>query len=191
MKQVAVFGGAFDPIHFAHLILAQDILLETEADTILFVPSFMPPHKECFASFGDRLNMVQRAIRGNPHFRSSGIEAALPQPSYTIQTLRAAKNEFNDSALSFIIGMDSAMELDTWKEPDSLLKEFRILVIPRTGYSEGDVKDAFRESMDILEIRKVQISSTEIREKIKKHKEIRYLTPNAVISYIAKKGLYK
>jgi nicotinate-nucleotide adenylyltransferase len=190
MKRVAVFGGAFDPIHFAHLILAQDILLETSSDSVLFLPSFVPPHKECYAPFNERLMMVSLAIRGNPHFRSSGMEAELSQPSYTIQTLRALKKEMGDSSISFIMGMDSAVEFDTWKEPEALLDEFTMIVIPRPGFSETAIDSRFRGGMTFLKLRKIDISSTEIRERIREGKEVRYLTTNEVISYIAKKGLY-
>jgi nicotinate-nucleotide adenylyltransferase len=191
MKQVAVFGGAFDPIHCAHLILAQDILLAIASDTILFLPSSTPPHKRCFAAFDDRLKMVELAIRGNPRFKSSGIEAGLPEPTFTIQTLRALQKELPDASISFIMGMDSAVEFSTWKEPTALLDEFRMIVIPRPGCAECDVDKEFRERMTFLQIRTIAISSTEIRDRIKAGKEIRYLTPNEVISYIAKKGLYR
>lgn len=191
MKRVAVFGGAFDPIHFAHLIHAQDILLETSSDTVFFMPSFAPPHKECFAPFDERLKMVTLAVRGNPHFKSSGMEAELSQPSYTIQTLRALKEKLGDVPISFIMGMDSAEEFNTWKEPEALLDEFKMIVIPRPGFSENAIDDRFRDRMVFLKLRKIAISSTEIRGRIKENKEIRYLTPNEVISYIAKKGLYR
>lgn len=191
MKSVAVFGGAFDPIHFGHLILAQDILLETSSHEVIFLPSFAPPHKECYAPFDDRLQMVSLATRGNPHFACNGMEAGLSQPSYTIQTLRALRAELGDVSISFIMGMDSAVEFDTWREPDALLGEFEMLVIPRPGFSKRDIDGRFLERMVFLDTRKIDISSTEIRERIKAHKEIRYLTPNEVISYIAKRGLYR
>jgi nicotinate-nucleotide adenylyltransferase len=190
MKRVAVFGGAFDPIHFGHLILAQDIIETASAERILFMPSFKPPHKQCFAPFEDRLQMARLATRGNPHFRCSGLEAELSQPSYTIRTLRALGKELGDGGISFIMGMDSAIEFDTWKEPEALLDEFTIVVIPRPGFSREDIKELYAGRMLFLSTRQIDISSTEIREKIRDGKEVRYLTTNEVISYIAKKGLY-
>jgi nicotinate-nucleotide adenylyltransferase len=191
MKRVAVFGGAFDPIHFGHLILSQDIMKMVSSECVFFMPSFQPPHKECFAPFNDRLQMILLAVRGNPHFRCSDMEAGLSTPSYTIQTLRALKGELGDVSISFIMGMDSAVEFATWKEPEALLDEFSMVVIPRPGFSGEDIEKPFGERMRFLSTRKIDISSTEIRERIREGKEIRYLTPNEVIAYIAKKGLYK
>lgn len=190
MKRIAVFGGAFDPIHFAHLILAQDILFSSSSEIVFFMPSFQPPHKMCFAPFNERLRMVKLAIDGNPRFKCSDIEEKLPKPSYTIQTLRALKEELGDASISFIMGMDSAIEFATWREPEALLNEFRMLVLPRPGFSQQEIEEGFRERMVFLSERKIDISSTEIRTRIKEGREIRYLTPNNVISYIAREGLY-
>lgn len=191
LNRVIIFGGTFDPIHYAHLIIAQDILEKIETKTILFLPTLKPPHKKSFASFLDRLNMVNLAISGNPEFQCSDIEKSLPKPSYTINTLRAIKKKLKSINISFIIGMDSAVEFDTWKEPENLLKEFEIIVLPRPCFKGEEVLPRFKEEMKFLNTRMIEISSSEIRKRIREGKKIKYLTPNSVIDYIRKKGLYK
>jgi len=191
MKNVTIFGGAFDPIHYAHLIIAQEILEKTESPEILFLPSFSPPHKKIFAPFCDRVNMLNLAIGDNPQFQCSDMEKHFTQPSYTIDSLRAIKKRLGVSDISFIIGMDSAVEFETWKEPDTLLFEFKILVIKRLRFTKEDILPRFQKKMHFIDTRRIEISSTEIRERIKKCKNIRYLTPPPVIDYIIEKGFYR
>lgn len=190
MRKATIFGGSFDPIHYGHLIISQDILIEKKLEKILFLPSVSPPHKKSYAPFTDRVNMVNLAIEGNPKFQCSDFEKTLPKPSYTINSLRSVKKEFGFSKISFIIGMDSAVEFDTWKDPDVLLKEFEIIVILRTGYAKEDVSERFRKKMIFFNTRCIDISSTEIRKRIKKGKIVKYLTPDSVFNYIRKKDLY-
>ncbi len=191
MKKITIFGGAFDPIHYGHLIIAKDILEKIEAQKIIFLPNPLPPHKKSFASFPDRINMLNLTIKGNPEFECSDVEVRLPGPSYTINTLRAIKKKMNILNISFIIGMDSAVEFNIWKDPVELLEEFDIIVIPRDGYKKKDVIGRFKKKMIFLNTRRIEISSTEIRERIKEGRDIKYLTPDSVIDYIVKKGLYK
>ena len=191
MRSVTIFGGTFDPIHYAHLIIAQDILEKIGTQKILFLPTLNPPHKKSFAPFPDRVNMVNLATKENPRFKCSDIEKKLPGPSYTIDILRAIKKESEISNISFIIGMDSAVELNTWKDPDDLLEEFEIIVIPRPFYTKEDVLPRFKKKMNFLNTRKIEISSTEIRERIREGKKIKYMTPDSVIDYIEKTDLYK
>ncbi len=191
MRRVLFFGGTFDPIHYAHLIIAEDILQEQKIQTILFLPSLRPPHKECAASFHDRVRMVNLAIGDNAALKCSDIESVLPAPSYTINTLRALKEKMQIDHIGFIIGMDSAVEFDTWKDPDALLDEFEILVIERPGYSKNDVSERLSKKMNFLRTRMIDISSTEIRERIKNRRDINYLTPDVVIHHIMEKSLYR
>ncbi|TET24277.1 MAG: nicotinate (nicotinamide) nucleotide adenylyltransferase [Candidatus Cloacimonadota bacterium] len=191
MRRILFFGGTFDPIHYAHLIIAEDILQEQKIQTILFLPSLRPPHKECVASFNDRVRMVNLAIKDNAALECSDIEGVLPAPSYTINTLRALKERMQIDHIAFIIGMDSAVEFSTWKDPDALLNEFEILVIPRPGYSQDGVSERFSKKMNFLGTRMIDISSTEIRERIKKGRDINYLTPDVVIHHIMEKNLYR
>jgi len=190
MRRVTIFGGTFDPIHFAHLLTGRDILEVTKADKIIFLPSFAPPHKDVYASLDDRLHMVKLAIKDSPEFGCSEFEKTLARPTYTINTLRKLKDELDFVSISFIIGMDSACEFASWKEPDALLREFEMLVIPRPGYERKDVSMRFQKKFRFVNARRIEISSTEIRERVLKGKNIRYLTPVPVVDYIKGKGLY-
>ena len=191
MKSVTIFGGSFDPIHYAHLIIAQDIIEKIKTQKILFLPSLYPPHKRVFAPFTDRVNMVALAIRGNSEFQYTDIEERITKPSYSIKILREIKDKFSVSKLSFVIGMDSAVEFSTWKDPDKLLGEFEIVVVPRPGYRKRDILPRYRKRMSLIDTRQLEISSTEIRKRIRRGRSIKYLTPDSVITYIDKKKLYK
>jgi nicotinate-nucleotide adenylyltransferase len=191
MSRIAIFGGSFDPIHFGHLIIAQDLISYKKADSIVFLPTSFPPHKRTKTDFGDRIAMVDLAISGNSTFTSRDIETTLPKPSYTINTLRALKSEFSGDRIAFIIGMDSAVEFDTWREPEKLLEEFEILVIPRPGYKKSLISQRFIKRMIFIETRMIEISSSEIRKRIKRGKTVKYLTPDVVIKYIERNGLYR
>jgi nicotinate-nucleotide adenylyltransferase len=191
MNHTAFFGGSFDPIHIAHLITAQDISEKTGIEKIIFLPTFSPPHKETFASFSHRVNMVKLAIEGDTRFECWDEEKNFSSPSYTINTLMELKKNKGISDISFIIGMDSATEFDTWKEADRLIRDFNIIVIPRPNFKKEDVLDKFRERMVFVNTREVDVSSTEIRERISAGKSIRYLLPEPVIKYIHRNGIYK
>ncbi len=191
IKSVAIFGGTFDPIHNAHLLAADDIFEKTNFEKIIFIPSLAPPHKEVYAPFDIRVQMVELAIRGNPNFECSEIEKDLSKPTYTVNTLSKLRDSGIFSSIALIIGMDSACEFELWEKPDKLLKEFEILVIPRPGYHRRHILPEFQKNFTYVETRRVEISSTEIRKRVLEGKSIRYLTPSPVVEYIKEKGLYR
>lgn len=191
MNSTAFFGGSFDPIHIAHLITAQDISEKTGIERIVFLPTFSPPHKKIFAPFSNRVKMIKLAIEEDPRFECWDVEKNLPSPSYTINTLTEFKKNKGISDISFIIGMDSAVEFDTWKEAERLVTEFNIMVLPRPNFKKENILDKFKERMVFVNSRKIDVSSTEIRERLNSGRTVKYLLPESVIEYIQKKGLYQ
>ncbi len=194
MKRIGIFGGTFNPIHTAHLIIAENVREQLELDKVLFIPSAIPPHKNGgnLADAEIRLNLINLAIKGNKHFESSDIEIRISghSKSYTFDTLRKLKEMYGDVKLFLLIGMDCLIELHTWREPEKLFEDSEVVVINRAGYSVRDANNEYADNVKYVTVPDLQISSTEIRKKVKEGKSIRYLVPESVEEYIIEKGLY-
>lgn len=189
MQRIGIFGGAFDPIHVGHLILAQDVWDNVELDKIIFLVNFKPPHKEVFAPFEDRYNMVKRALEGNGNFEASDFERRIKiEPSYTVNVLSELSKVNPDWDFYLIIGWDQYSSLSSWYRPDLLLSMVKLIVLKRPGWQ---VASKLTAEAIFVDERLVDISSTEVRDKVRKGKSIKYLVPPAVENYIFEKGLYK
>lgn len=190
MKRIGVFGGTFNPIHNGHLIIAEAAIKSLKLDKIIFVPSYLPPHKKTsdIIEAEDRLNMVKLATRHNEDFEVSDLEIKRKGTSYTVDTIKELKSRFNDDdEFYFIIGSDSIPELKKWKDIDNLLKIIKFVAVNRPGYSfRGIPKEALR-----IQIKGIEISSSNIRKLLKENKSIHSLVPEAAEQYIIKKRLYK
>jgi len=188
-----LIGGTFDPIHIAHLIIAEAALEALSLREIVFVPAARPPHKGgvCVTPVEHRLEMVRLAIEGNPRLVLSDIEARRATPSYTIDTIREVRAGLDvGEEIYFIIGADSLVEFFTWKEPEKLLDSCRFVVVPRPGVSMGDADPRIREKAVVLDAPELSIASRDIRERVRGGRTIRYLVPAEVESYIERKNLY-
>jgi len=188
-----LFGGTFDPIHVAHLIVAEAALDQLELDRVLFVPSAGPPHKpgRKITPVEHRLEMVRLAISDNVRLALSGLEARRPAPSYTIDTIRELRGELGGGeALHFVMGSDSLVQFFTWKEPEHLLAECEFAVVPRPGFDLASADPRIASRARILDAPMMDISSTDIRERVREGRTIRYLVPAPVSDYIATKKLY-
>ncbi len=197
-KRLAVMGGTFDPIHFAHLLIAEDVRRRFRLPQVLFMPSGSPPHKKQYevTSAEDRYIMAVLATCDNPHFAVSRIELDRPGPSHTIDTIRELKARIGEQAqVSFVTGADAVLEILSWHEPDAILDEARLLAVPRPGFDLGKLDETLgaerASKVTIIDAPIAGISSTMIRERVRAGESIRYLTPRAVIDYIAKRGLYR
>ncbi len=197
-RRLAVMGGTFDPIHYAHLLIAEDVRRRFQLPQVLFMPSGSPPHKKDYevSSAEDRYIMALLATCGNPHFSVSRLEIDRPGPSYTIDTLRRLKDELGEGAqLHFVTGADAILEILTWHEPDAILDEARLIAVPRPGFDLGTLDETLgarrASKVTVIDAPLAEISSTMIRRRVEEGASIRYLTPRPVIEYINKRGLYR
>ena len=188
-----LMGGTFDPIHIAHLIIVADALDRLELDRVIFVPSARPPHKrgDDVTSVEHRLEMVRLAIEGDPRLAVSDLEARRPEPSYTIDTIRQFRSELGEAErLFFVMGGDSLAQFFTWKDPLDLLAACEFVVVPRPGVGPDEGDPRILEKVHRLDAPLIDISSSDIRERVRTGRSIRYLVPEAVRDYIEKKNLY-
>jgi len=186
-------GGTFDPIHIAHLIIAEETLDLLGLSRVIFVPSAYPPHKSSddITSVDHRLEMVRLAIDGNPRLALSDLEVELTEPSYTVETIRQFRREFGEhEKLYFIMGADSFAQFFTWKDPLDLITACEFVVVPRPGVSLGGGDPRIREKAHMLDTTLIGVSSSDIRERVRTGRSIRYLVPESVSAYIREKNLY-
>ncbi len=195
---VGVMGGTFNPIHFGHLIAGEEALNSFRLDKVLFIPNFTPPHKivgSNFAGGNDRFNMLKLAIKSNPKFEASDIELRRGGLSYSIDTVDELLRQNSDRRLVFITGADAVLN-NVWSRFDELLGKLEFFVaVSRPGSSFIDLerkieKFANRDKIISLNVPGVDISSTDIRTRIKEGKSIRYLVPDEVREYICANMLY-
>ncbi len=190
-KQIGLFFGSFNPIHVGHLIIGNYMANYTELDEVWFVVSPQNPFKEkkSLANMYDRLEMANLAISDADRLRTSDIEFSLPQPSYTIDTLTYLQERYPEYQFALIMGGDNLAGLKKWKNADIILRDYRIFVYPRPGYPV-DSELVNHPSVTITETPNMELSSTTIRKAVKSGKSIQFQTPDAVIDFIDKKGLY-
>lgn len=185
--KIGIFGGAFDPPHLGHLILAEKIREEFNLDKIIFIPTNIPPHKEKpIASPNDRVLMLKFATEENPYFQISTTEIKRGGISYTIDTIKELKQM---GELFLIIGADEAKQFDKWKNFNEILSLCKIIIVGRNRIKKDELPSILNKAF-FIEF-DVNISSTEIRERVKAGKSIKYLVPNEIEMYIKNKNLYK
>ena len=187
--KIGIFGGTFNPVHLGHLILADEVREKMQMDRIIFVPTYLPPHKDPsgIAAACDRYKMIKLAIKGNKYFDSSDAEIKRDGRSYTIDTIKEFKYSFPKDELYFITGSDLLNYLDEWKDLSEIIKMVKFIVATRPGYPLEKIP----AYIQTVAIRAVDISAFQIRNCIKENKSFRYLVPEAVYGYIVKKKLYK
>lgn len=189
--RIGVFGGTFDPVHNTHIAIARAAMRSARLDRVLFVVAGCPPHKQGgeWASSEDRYAMVAAALKDHPGMEPCRIEIDRQGPSYTADTLRALKEQSPGAEFFLILGMDSLVDLPHWRAPSTILKIARILVAPRPG--QWDIPSCLDGHYDVLSIERVNLSSTEIRERIEKGRPVTGLLPDAVLEYIEDRGIYR
>ncbi len=184
MKKIAIYGGTFDPIHHAHLILARDALETLGLDEVIFVPAAISPLKKAapVASGELRLAMLRAAIKGEPNFAVDDCELRRPPHSYTIDTVEEVRRRNSDAAVYCLIGEDNVDRLTRWHRFTELEKMARFVVLDRSGQPPT-------RSYPVID-RKLDISATEIRRRVASGRSIRYLVPPAVEEIIRREKLY-
>ncbi len=199
-KKIGISGGTFNPIHYGHLIVAELVRDEFGLEKVLFVPSGMPPHKNLsdVAEAEHRFNMVHQAVKNNPGFYESRIEVERGGYTYTIDTVKSLREIYGEDAkLYYIIGADVLNDLVTWRNYQEVFKVCEFIAVLRPGNDiEGFnrqmeyLRDTFGAIIHFIDTPLIEISSTEIRNRIRQGKTIKYLVPEAVEDYIKENSLY-
>ncbi|MDE3257018.1 MAG: nicotinate-nucleotide adenylyltransferase [Gemmatimonadota bacterium] len=192
--RIGILGGTFDPIHVGHLIIAQEALATCRLDRVLFVPSADPPHKRVadVAPAEARARMVALAVDRHPRFELCRIEMERTGKSYTVETLRRLRGKLGSGPEFYlIIGADSALEMPTWCDPQGVVDLARVTVMGRPGFPRDEVDERIAERMCYLDSPLLEISSTQIRSRIRTGLPIRYWVPENVARFIETHRLYR
>jgi nicotinate-nucleotide adenylyltransferase len=189
---IGLFGGSFNPPHYGHLLLAEMVREQFSLSAVVFIPSFVPPHKQLdhLAPGKDRLAMVECAIAGNKNFQCSDFEIRREGTSYTIQTVTEYEERYPHSQLFLIIGIDNLIDFKTWKSQEELLTKTTLIVCDRPGFHRDDIPRDLVRHANFVSAPLIGISSSDIRLRIKTSKSIRYFVPEAVAEYIRTNRLY-
>jgi len=196
--RIALMGGTFDPVHYGHLLVAEEARQQYQLDEVVFVPNNISPHKKDYqvSRAEGRYAMVVLATADNPQFCVSRQELERPGPSYSIDTIRAFRQELGPNVqLYFITGADAILEILTWRQPQDILSECQLIAAYRPGFDLKKIGAVLGEDLaskvQMLAMPAMDISSTQIRQRVAQGQSIRYLTPPAVADYIYKHNLYQ
>jgi nicotinate-nucleotide adenylyltransferase len=210
VARTALFGGSFNPIHYGHLLLAEEVRERLDLARVLFMPAGVPPHKPGagLASADDRYAMVRLAIADNPAFEVSDMELRRSGPSYTVDTVEALAGRGDE--LFLVIGSETFLDLLSWREPRRIAARCRLVVIPRAGSpfdpDSADARKVLREigasgiavatddvpdaPVIVVHATSLPLSASDIRARVAAGRSIAYRVPLAVADYIARHGLY-
>ncbi len=212
--RIGLLGGTFNPIHVGHLRAAVEVIEAFNLDKLLLIPSANPPHKSAdqVADAEDRLEMVRLSIKGVPSLEVSDVELARHGPSYTIETLRYFQDQYGaGSEIHFIVGQDAFSEITTWKSYKALFSTAHFIVMTRPGsklssiehFIHTHISDAYQYdpvlnrythpewcTIFCVDITHIDVSASEIRDRIRHGRPIRFLVPDTVEAFIVEKGLY-
>ena len=196
--KIGVLGGTFDPIHRGHIMVAEEVKARLNLAEVLFVPTAQTPLKEesPISAVEHRVQMVRLTIADYPYFKLSDMEINRAGLSYTIDTIIELRDRYAGDELFFILGWDSLAQLARWKEPSRLVQMCHLVAVPRPGYSLPDLNSleasipGLSRSLIVLDKPEIDISATEIRERVARGLSIRHLVPEPVDEYIRQHKLY-
>lgn len=193
-----IFGGTFDPIHYGHLVAAEEARVVLGLERVLIVPAGQPPHKSAWpiTAAEHRVAMVRLAIASNPHFVLSRVDLDRPGPHYSVDMVSRLRRELGPGELYFIVGMDSLMQLPTWHEPERLMGLCYVVGVNRPGYTYSlapleAVVPGISAHIRVLEAPQLEIASSEIQERVRSGLPIKYQLPDSVEQYIMEHRLYQ
>lgn len=188
--KIGLYFGSFNPIHVGHLIIASHILNETELEKVWFVVSPHNPFKEASSLLNeyDRLHLVQKAVEGDDRLKASDIEFSLPKPSYTAHTLAYLSEKYLSHHFTIIMGSDSFQNLGKWKNAETIISNYPLLVYLRPRF---EFKNTIGAQATVINAPLLEISSTHIRQCIGQGKSIKYLVPDSVNDEIEKSSFYR
>ena len=198
--RIGILGGTFDPIHMAHLVIAEEARVRLGLEEMVFIPTGQPWLKadQPISPVSLRMEMVRLAVASNPFFRVSSIEVDRPGPTYTVDTLEALRDEWGqDTEVYFVVGMDALVDLPKWRDPARLLDLCTLVVFARPEYGDVSFSDlervvpGVRDKVRILSDPQFGVSGTDIRRRVAGGISIRYLVPEAVERFILDHRLYR
>lgn len=198
ITRLGIIGGTFNPIHLGHLMIAEEARQAFSLDRVFFIPSYMTPNKDVHGSTArQRLEMVRLATADNPYFSVSDLEMRRGGPSYTVDTLRFLKKLYGPKhSLYFISGTDTIQDLPNWNQPEEILKLCHFIGATRPDGTES-ILPVIRRFGELgghilkLAVPTMEISSTELRQRIANGRSVRYMIPPAVLDYIRENGIYQ
>ena len=191
-RAIGIMGGTFDPIHHGHLVAASEVMDVFGLDQVVFVPAAMQPFKadRRVTSAEHRYLMTVIATASNPRFAVSRVDIDRGGTTYTIDTLADLSREYPDSDFYFITGADALAQIAQWKDADKLFEQAHFIGVTRPGHNLSD-PGLPHESVSLLEVPAMAISSTDCRTRVEEGKPVWYLVPDGVVQYINKYGLYR
>jgi nicotinate-nucleotide adenylyltransferase len=199
VARVGLLGGTFNPPHVAHLVCAQEAWSQLGLDRVLLVPVHTPPHKEAEDDPGveARVELCELAVAGDPRLGVSRVDADVPGPSFTVDTLKRLHERHPEHALTFIVGGDMAHSLPSWRQPEAILDLAELGVAEREGLRRADIVEALAGlrggagRVRFFEMPRLDVSSTLIRRRAAAGRPIRYLVPDAVADAVQRTGIYR
>ena len=198
--RIGVFGGTFDPVHLGHLLLAEACREQGRLDRVIFIPAGLPPHKQGreLAPGNARAEMLEFAIAGHAEFTVDRSEIKRSGPSYTVETLRALRQEHPADELFLLMGADSLAEFHLWKEPREIATLASLIVVNRGRHAPPDLAalipllgDDAVCRIQLVTMPGIDISASDIRQRVQQQRSLRYLVPRAVERFILENGLYR
>lgn len=196
--KIGILGGTFNPVHNGHMYMAYESIDRLNLDKLYFLPNYIPPHKTSKnRDFKHSLEMIKLVINDNDKFYLSCYEIEKKEISYTYETVKYFNEIYPKDDLYFLIGEDSYVEFNTWKNPEKILKYVKLVIFERKFYNNEKRKEAheFIKSLGkkeiILDSLTLEISSKDIRKRVKNDKNISFLVPEAINRYIMENKLYK
>lgn len=195
--RLGILGGTFDPIHYGHLFIAEEARVLYGLQQVLFIPNGTPPHKLGLGvtPAEHRAAMVTLAITPNPNFVFSPLEIKRSGISYTIDTLKSLQAENPNAELFYIAGLDTVFDLKNWRSPEQVMQSCKILVAARPGYDASEISlhvpSEYCNRFHLLPTPELGVRATDIRQRVREGRTIRYLTPDPVIQYIEEARLYR
>ena len=198
--RIGILGGTFNPPHLGHLVCAQEAHAQLALDRVVLMPAARPPHKAVAADPGAeaRFELCRAAVAGDERFAVSRVELDRAGRSYTVDTLKALHETSPQDELIFIVGGDMARSLPTWREPEAVLELATLAVAERAGSEREDIRGELRgldgataERVRFFDMPRIDVSSSQVRERLATGRPIRYLVPDAVAEAIATNGWYR
>lgn len=191
--KIGIFGGTFDPPHVGHLIVADEVRSELKLDAILFIPAKRSPHKldRKPAPAAKRLKLLSLATRDTPHFIISELELRRGGISYTVDTLEKLHRKNPKDEFFLIIGMDNLRSFHTWRSPDKIIGLASVVVMTRAGVRRIRVPRALKKRTILCAVPDIDVSSSDIRKRIREGKAFRHLVPPQVYAFIKRHRMYK